>query len=193
MDVFPALKLSPLAATLGALAATLEFHFFCDSLLGRGLAANRHRHGFFCAGLRGFQHNSETPALIRWMRLALAGLAVGINVIEAADIGAIFSLFVAGFVLVKAVADEGGPVWLKLGRGISRVAVIAVFAGFIATQTVVIAVQFFTSKALPVPDRMRKPKSRIGTLPRNGACPKWRRSVCLCRVCSATGRTRPKT
>ena len=52
-------------------------------------------------------NSPETPALTRWMRLALAGLAVGINVTEAADIGAIFSLFVAAFVLFKALTEEG--------------------------------------------------------------------------------------
>ena len=35
------------------------------------------------------------PALTRWTRLALAGLCVGMNVMEAADIGAIFSVFIA--------------------------------------------------------------------------------------------------
>ncbi len=56
---------------------------------------------------------------------------------EAFDIGAIFSLFVAAFVLFKAMVDEGGPVLVKLGRGIGRIVIIAMFAGFIATQTVV--------------------------------------------------------
>ncbi|HYA78905.1 MAG TPA: YfhO family protein, partial [Candidatus Nitrosopolaris sp.] len=59
------------------------------------------------------------------------------NVMEAADIGAIFSLFVAAFVLFKAIADEGGAAWAKVGRGVGRVAIIALFAGFIATQTIV--------------------------------------------------------
>jgi hypothetical protein len=82
-------------------------------------------------------NSSATPPLTRWMRLALAGLAVGVNVMEAFDIGAIFSLFVAAFVLFKAIVDEGGPVLVKLGRGIGRIVIIAMFAGFIAAQTVV--------------------------------------------------------
>ncbi len=82
-------------------------------------------------------NSPETPVLVRSMRLALAGLAVGINVMEAIDIGAIFSMFVAAFVLFKALFETGGPGLLKLGRGVGQVAVIALFAGFIAMQTIV--------------------------------------------------------
>jgi hypothetical protein len=56
---------------------------------------------------------------------------------EAADIGAIFSVFVAAFVLFKAIVDESGPLLIKLSRGVGRIVIIALFAGFIATQTVV--------------------------------------------------------
>ena len=75
--------------------------------------------------------------LTRWVRWVLAGLAVGYNVMQGADIGAIFSVFIAAFVLFKTLVDETGPVPVKLARGVGRVAVIAVFAGFIAVQTIV--------------------------------------------------------
>ena len=133
---FRQLRLSPLAATLGALAAVLNSTFFASACWG--VAPQQIAVGmvFFALALV-MSSSPATPAPVRWTRLALAGLAVGNNVVEAADIGAIFSLFVAVFVLFKAVVDESGPVWLKLGRGVGRLAVIAVFAGFIATQTVV--------------------------------------------------------
>jgi hypothetical protein len=70
------------------------------------------------------------------VRLALAGMAVGMNVMEGADVGVIFSLFVAAFVFFKALNEEGVPVLKKVGGGFLRVAVVAVFAGFIATQTI---------------------------------------------------------
>ena len=41
----------------------------------------------------------DTPVLTRWLRWVLAGLAVGANVMQGADIGAIFSVFIAAFVL----------------------------------------------------------------------------------------------
>ncbi len=133
---FRQLKLAPLAATLGALAATLNSTFFATACWGVATQQIAIGMDFFALALV-ISNTLETPVLVRWTRLALAGLAVGVNVMEAADIGAIFSVFVAAFVLFRAVTNEGGAAWTKVGRGISRVAVIALFAGFIATQTIV--------------------------------------------------------
>jgi hypothetical protein len=133
---FRQLRLSPLAATLGALAAALNSTYFASACWGVAPQQIAIGMDFFALALV-VSNSPATPALIRWTRLALAGLAVGMNVVEAADIGAIFSLFFAAFVFFKAVVDESGPVWLKLGRGVGRMTVIAVFAGFIAAQTVV--------------------------------------------------------
>jgi len=133
---FRQLRLSPLAATLGGLAAALNSTFFASACWG--VAPQQIAIGmiFFALALV-VSNNQETPWPIRWMRLALAGLAVGINVVEAADIGAIFSLFFSAFVFFRTLMEEGPPIAVKLGRGIVRVAVIATFAGFIAVQTVV--------------------------------------------------------
>ena len=81
-------------------------------------------------------NTDETPHLVRWSRLALAGLAVGMSVMEGADNGAIFSLFVAAFVFFKSLIERSAPAIEKIGRGIARVAVIAIFAGLIAAQTI---------------------------------------------------------
>jgi hypothetical protein len=136
---FRQLRLSPLAAVSGALATTLNSSFFACTCWG--VAAQEIAIGmdFFALALV-VSNSPATPALIRWTRLALAGLAVGMNVIEAADIGAILSVFVAIFVFYKAVADEGGSVAAKAGRGIGQVAMIAAFAGFIALHTVILLV-----------------------------------------------------
>ncbi len=132
---FRQLKFSPLACTLGALAAALNSDFFATACWG--VASQQIAIGMDFFALALVTGNSPaTPALIRWTRLALAGLAVGINVIEAADIGAIFSIFVAAYVFLKALADEGGSAPIKCARGFGRVAMVAIFAGFMATQTV---------------------------------------------------------
>jgi hypothetical protein len=133
---FRQLQLSPLAATLGALAAALNSTFFASACWG--VAPQQIAVGmvFFALALI-VSNTAETPALVRWTRLALAGMAVGVNVIEGADIGAIFSLFVAMFVVVKTLMGEDRPGWLKWGRAVGSVAVIALCAGCIATQTVV--------------------------------------------------------
>jgi hypothetical protein len=133
---FRQLKLSALAATLGALAAALTSAFFSNACWGVASQQIAIGMDFFALALI-VSNSPGTPALTRWARLALAGLAVGFNVMEAADNGAIFSLFISAFVLFWALMEEGAPVVAKLGRGIGRVAIIAVFAGFIATQAVV--------------------------------------------------------
>ena len=132
---FRQLRLSPLAAVLGGLAAALNSTFFSDACWG--VASHEIAIGmdFFALGLI-VANSAETPALTRWTRLALAGLCVGMNVMEAADIGAIFSVFVAVFVFFKALNEEGAPVVKKICSGIARVAVVAIFAGFLAMQTV---------------------------------------------------------
>jgi hypothetical protein len=130
------LKFSPLAAALGGLAAALNSAFFSTACWG--VAPQQVAIGFSYFALALVVSNTpETPALNRWVRWVLAGLAVGVNVMHGADIGAIFSVFIAAFVLFKTLVEESGPVVARLGRSIGRVAVIAVFAGFIAVQTVV--------------------------------------------------------
>ncbi len=133
---FRQLRLSPLAAILGALAATLNSSFFASVCWGVGPQEIAIGMDFFALALV-VSNSPATPALTRWARLALAGLAVGMNVIEGADIGAILSVFVAAFVFYKAIADEDGSVAVKAGRGIGQVVMIAAFAGFIALYAVV--------------------------------------------------------
>ena len=133
---FRQLNFSPLAAALGALAAALNSNFFFTACWGLAGQLDAFSMDFLAMALV-VSISSATPPLTRWIRLALAGLAVGVNVMEAFDIGAIFSLFVAAFVLFKALTDENGALLIKLGRGVGRIAIIAVFAGFIAAQTVV--------------------------------------------------------
>ena len=192
---FRQLKFSPLAATLGALAAALNSAFFTTACWGVGGQLDAFSMDFLALALV-VSITLETSALIRWIRLALAGLLVGINVMEAADIGAIFSLFVAAFVIYLAFVGELAwtrveriVVWIvanlgfvlllfvilfagygtnyylrgkllipllvvpacvwnwamatrytlanRLAHSIARVGVVAIFAGFIATQTVV--------------------------------------------------------
>lgn len=133
---FRALKLTPLAVTLGTLAAVLNSTFFAIACWGVAPQEIAIGMDFFALALV-VSISAETPLLHRLARLALAGLCVGMNVMEAADIGAIFSLFVSGFIVFNALNQENSPLPARLGRGIWQTAIVAVFAGFIATQTVV--------------------------------------------------------
>ena len=54
---------------------------------------------------------------------------------EAFDIGAIFSLAVATFVVFQALAGDG-PMPKKLAGGVVRLGLVVIFAGFVAAATV---------------------------------------------------------
>jgi Bacterial membrane protein YfhO len=133
---FRALKLTPLAALLGALAMMLNSTFFADTCWGLAPHAVAFGFSFFALALVA-ANADETPWLVRWSRLALAGLCVGINVIEAADIGALSSILVAAFVFWQAWTKSERPAWRGILTGVGRVTVIALFAGFIAFQAII--------------------------------------------------------
>jgi len=133
---FRKLKLSPLAAFLGALAVMLNTQLFSGACWG--VASDEIALGFNFLALALVMANDDEPApVIFWTRYALAGLCVGVNVMEAADVGALCSMFVALYILFKSLVENDSPVTAKIGHAVARVAVVAVLAGFIATQTVV--------------------------------------------------------
>lgn len=123
-------KFSPLACLLGGIAATLNSDFFSTACWG--VASQPLCFGLDFLALAALADQSSPR---RWLRVALAGLAVGMGVMEAFDIGAIFSIVVAAFVVFQALAGEG-TVPQRLTRGAGRLAVVAAFAGFIAASAV---------------------------------------------------------
>lgn len=133
---FRSLKLTPLAAALGALAAALSSAYLGNACWGVASGEIALGFNFFALALV-MANTAETPRLTRWIRLMLAGFCVGINVIEAADIGALYSMLIAIFVFYKSLAEDSASLAQKISRGVGRVAVVAIFAGFLATQTVV--------------------------------------------------------
>ncbi len=132
---FRQLKFSLAATFIGALAAVLNSTFFEDACWGTASHQIALGMDFFALALI-LANDNETRVQVRWTRVALAGLCVGINVIEAADVGALYSLFIAAFIFYKTLVDEGGNFAMKTARGVGRVAVVAIFAGFIAIQTI---------------------------------------------------------
>ncbi len=132
---FRALKFSTLAAALGAIAAMLNSAFFSAACWGVGSQEIGVGMDFLALALV-VANTAETPWHLRWTRLALAGLCVGMNVMEAADIGALFSILVAAFVFYKSLVELNGLATKKTASGFFQVAVISAFAGFIALQTV---------------------------------------------------------
>jgi hypothetical protein len=132
---YRALKLTPLAAALGALSVMLCSTFFAGACWG--VASLEIAMGFnFLALALVMANRNETPRLVRWMRLVLAGICVGLNVIDSADIGALSSLLIAGFVFYQSLVETNGNKITKTLRGIGHVAVVAVFATFLAFQAI---------------------------------------------------------
>ncbi len=132
---FTQLRLSRLAALVGALAVALNSAYLSTACWG--VAPQQIAYGFdFMALALVVGITAAMPLWSRWARIILAGMAVGMNVMEAADIGALMSIFIASFVGWHAwVATEEG-VGTKLFRVGSRLAVLAVSAGFIAAFAV---------------------------------------------------------
>jgi hypothetical protein len=123
-------KLSPTACLLGGLAATLNSDFFSTACWG--VASQPLSFGCDFLALAALADETSPK---RWVRVALAGFAVGLGVMEAFDIGAIFSVVVAAFVVFQALAGER-PVEKRLAGGLARLAVVVAFAAFIAISAV---------------------------------------------------------
>ncbi len=123
---FRQLGLGSLAAILGGLATALCSDFFGVSCWGVGSQA-------LCFGLNYLALAAVvSPQPLRpWIRYPLAGLAVGMGVMEAFDIGAIFSVVTAICVVVHALLAGGNTV-KNFAVGIGRVVIIGAFAGLVA-------------------------------------------------------------
>ena len=120
------LGLGNLAAMLGGLAAALCSDFFGVACWGVGTQA-------ICFGLNYLALATVvSPYPLRsWLRYPLAGLAVGMGVMEAFDIGAIFSVVTAICVVVHALLP-GGNRLKNFMLSIGRVVVIGLFAALVA-------------------------------------------------------------
>jgi len=124
------LGLGTLAAVLGGLAAAFSPDFFSVACWGVGSQAICFGLNYAALGVVVGERPREP-----WVKYPLAGIPVGLGVLEAADIGAIFSVVTAIFVVAHAWITCGKPLKGVL-QGSLRVAVIALFAGFIAVAAV---------------------------------------------------------
>jgi hypothetical protein len=130
---FRKLRLAPVACVLGGLAAAFNSDFFSTSCWGVSTQVIGFGFMYIAVGL------IADPSIKRqWVRVVLAGLAVGVCVMEAYDIGALFSMVVALFVFCHELflTERGGTIPERGGRGVLRVALVAGFAGFIAAHTI---------------------------------------------------------
>jgi hypothetical protein len=125
---FQQIGLGRAACTIGALAAVLNSSFFSAACWGVGAHVITIGMSFFAlAALSG------GSGLQSWLRVGLAGLAVGMGVSEGADMGAIFSIFVAVYIVYQAAIAEGAKV-KSAAIGAGKLALVAICAAFLAAQ-----------------------------------------------------------
>lgn len=123
------MRWSPWVAVLLALATGLNGDFFATACWG--VCAQPIAFGCNFLALAAL---ADPHAPRAWLRTALAGFAVGLGVVEAYDIGALFSLVIAAFVIFQAWTGDG-PVVPRLGRGLARLSLVAGCAAFLAAST----------------------------------------------------------
>jgi len=122
--------LVPAACLLGGLAAALGsgcFSAACWGVAGHAIAVGMTY--FATAAL------VSRSAPVRWVRVVLAGGAVGMAVMEGADVGALFSLLVALFVVYQAGTAEGVRA-KNLAAGAATLALVVIFAVVLAAQAI---------------------------------------------------------
>src|SRR5579884_917620 len=99
---FRQLKLAPAACILGGLAAALNSDFFSTACWG--VASHPITVGMAFFAMAALLNTSSWRT---WLYALLAGAAVGMGVTEGADVGVIFSIYVAIFAMYHAWISEG--------------------------------------------------------------------------------------
>ena len=126
---FRTLGFRNLACTIGAVAAAFNMEvvsYACWGLPSRSLTFATS----FLAAAFVLRALKSRPLA----NLALAGICVGLGLMEGYDIGALFSLYIAAFVLFGFVI-KSMPLRRAAGRGFAGIAVVALVAGLAAAQT----------------------------------------------------------
>lgn len=123
----------PMVCLLAGIAAELNSNFFSNACWGVGTRCTSLAATFLA--LAAIWSSRSGPAHVRLIRLMLGGFATGLAVMEGADNGMIFSLYIAAFACFVPWLGTGSPAKRLLGSG-TAVAVVTACAVFIAFQTV---------------------------------------------------------
>jgi hypothetical protein len=126
---------SPRVAILASIAAALNSNFFSNACWG--LASREFCLAAVFLALAAIEIGMLVQPILASI---LAGLAIGLSISEGGDNGAIFSMFVAAYAfwrtLVTSTSKPKGAAW-----GVGKVAIMAVFAAVMASQTLDIFVR----------------------------------------------------
>jgi hypothetical protein len=124
------LKLSPVACVLCGLASALHPDFFsmaCWGQVSRPMAL-----GAMFLALSALQNGAGWRG---WLRTGLAGMAVGLGIMEGFDVAVLFSLAVGAYIIYQAWVEGSGSLVKRTSRGGLRLLVVAGFAAFLAFQS----------------------------------------------------------
>ncbi len=127
---FRQLEFEPMVCALGGVAAGLNMHFF--SIACWGLGAWNVSAGMIFLALAAL---SAKRIRQTWAKAILAGLAVGLSVMEGFDSGAILSLYLGAFVIFRACNQEAGARQKFLTAAVS-IFLVVFFAGLISADTI---------------------------------------------------------
>ena len=127
---FRELGFRPIVCILGGLAAGLNMHVFSIACWGLGTWVISFAMMFLAVAALVSKSISQ-----RWIRGALAGVAVGLGLMEGFDVGAILSLYVGAFGLFVGLAAEkiSGRAIVK---SISVMVVVVAFSALTAAHTI---------------------------------------------------------
>ncbi len=123
----------PMVCLLAGIAAELNSNFFSNACWGVGTRCTALAAAFLA--LAAIWSSRTGPVHVRVVKLMLGGLATGLSVMEGADNGMLFSLFIAAFAFFVPLLGEGSAAKKILRSGLAT-AVVTVFALFLAYQTV---------------------------------------------------------
>jgi hypothetical protein len=165
---FRQLNFSPMVCVLGGVAAALNGHFFSIACWGWGnwnLSAG-------CTFLAmAALYTKSIPKF--WEKAVLAGLAVGMGVMEGYDVGAILSVYLGSFIILRTFNDDV-PFGRRVLNAVVAQTLVVLFAAIIAFHAMKTVIETQLEEWPPW-RRTPKPSRRAGTPPPNGACLKWKR------------------
>ncbi|HVY70555.1 MAG TPA: hypothetical protein VHH73_11535, partial [Verrucomicrobiae bacterium] len=132
---FGRMGFGPAVCVLGGLASALNMNSLSNAAWGLGSRSFVFATSFLAVAAL-YSHRRKP----HWAKIPLAGLAVGLGIVDGYDVGAIFSLYIAAFGLFLALTEADSPV-KNFARGALRVAVVAGFAAFIAAAALITLVE----------------------------------------------------
>ena len=121
-------NLDSLICSLGAIAAALNMNSFSNACWGQCSRALTQAAIFLAlAAIISAKHGKPI------LKCLLAAVAVGFGIMEGFDVGALYSIVVAVFVIFISLIEEG-KFQKKILNGIFRVAIIAIFSAIVAAH-----------------------------------------------------------